>query len=277
MNTKNEIKILVCYHKDDYCCNKEPYLPIQVGKENTLLNLKLQGDNTGDNISSKNSNYCELTALYWAWKNMENIKYVGLCHYRRYFYLAHKVFNYGQFIVSSNKNLVERTNFQYLSNILSKYDIVLSNPFYLTTSVKDNYCINHYRKDYEIIKDIIRKDYPDYFDDFIEFMEHNNSYSGLNMFICKKNLMDQYCEWLFDILKKSESKIDISDYDNYQQRIYGFLAERLLNVYCKHNKLKIKHLPVILLMNGKNRKFFYTSIRNILIAITYKLQTLFLK
>ena len=89
--------------------------------------------------------------------------------------------------------------------------------------------------------------------------------------------MDQYCEWLFDILKKLESKVDISDYDNYQQRIYGFLAERLLNVYCKHNKLKIKYLPVILLMNGKNRKFFYTSIRNILIAITYKLQTLFIK
>ena len=43
-------------------------------------------DDEGDNISNKNKTYCELTAQYWAWKNME-ADYYGFFHYRRYFHL----------------------------------------------------------------------------------------------------------------------------------------------------------------------------------------------
>ena len=78
-------KILVCCHKDDIYVNQEPYLPLQVGKALSDLDLGLLGDNTGDNISVKNKSYCELTGLYWAWKNLKGIDVIGLCHYRRYF------------------------------------------------------------------------------------------------------------------------------------------------------------------------------------------------
>lgn len=43
------------------------YLPIQVGAALHPA-LGYVPDNTGYNISDKNPNYCELTALYWAWK-----------------------------------------------------------------------------------------------------------------------------------------------------------------------------------------------------------------
>ena len=51
-------------------------------KEKKLIGY--QPDNIGDNISSKNPSFCELTGLYWAWKNLDN-EYLGLAHYRRHF------------------------------------------------------------------------------------------------------------------------------------------------------------------------------------------------
>ena len=82
MNTK----ILVCCHKKDVMATHEPYMPIHVGKAlHPELDLGIQGDNTGDNISEKNGSYCELTGMYWAWKNLKDVDIIGLCHYRRYF------------------------------------------------------------------------------------------------------------------------------------------------------------------------------------------------
>ena len=82
-----KLKIIVCAHKaDEHIKTDEPYFPLQVGKElHPLLDLGFACDNTGDNISSKNPSYCELTALYWGWKNIHDVEYLGLNHYRRYF------------------------------------------------------------------------------------------------------------------------------------------------------------------------------------------------
>lgn len=59
------------------------YLPVQVGAEGKT-DLGYTRDNTGENISSKNPSFCELTGLYWAWKNLD-ADYIGLVHYRRHF------------------------------------------------------------------------------------------------------------------------------------------------------------------------------------------------
>ena len=82
-----KIKILVACHKSDTAIyQNDIYMPIQVGKAlHANVELGFQCDNTGDNISEKNDSYCELTAIYWAWKNLKDIDYIGLCHYRRYF------------------------------------------------------------------------------------------------------------------------------------------------------------------------------------------------
>ena len=83
----DRIKILVAAHKADPNIRQdEVYMPIHVGKSlHPELDLGFQGDNTGDNISEKNGSYCELTALYWAWKNLKDVEIIGLAHYRRYF------------------------------------------------------------------------------------------------------------------------------------------------------------------------------------------------
>ena len=78
-------KIIVCCHKQDIMANQEPYFPVHVGKALSDAKLGIQPDDEGKNISAKNRSYCELTGLYWAWKNLKNVDVVGLCHYRRYF------------------------------------------------------------------------------------------------------------------------------------------------------------------------------------------------
>ena len=85
MEQQNKVKILVAIHKADKVYGDKVYMPIQVGKSLSEFNLGFQGDNTGDNISEMNSMFCELTAHYWAWKNLKDVDYIGLCHYRRYF------------------------------------------------------------------------------------------------------------------------------------------------------------------------------------------------
>ena len=82
----NKVKILVACHKPAKVYQDDVYKPIQVGKAlHPDLDLGYITDATGDNISSKNGNYSELTAQYWAWKNLKDVEYIGLCHYRRYF------------------------------------------------------------------------------------------------------------------------------------------------------------------------------------------------
>ena len=66
-----KLTMLVCCHKEDIMATAEPYMPLQVGKDISKIDLNIQGDNTGDNISCKNQSYCELTGMYWAWKNLK--------------------------------------------------------------------------------------------------------------------------------------------------------------------------------------------------------------
>lgn len=239
-----DIKILVATHKKYWMPNDDVYLPIHVGKEGKE-DLGYIGDNTGENISNKNANYCELTGLYWAWKNL-NCDYIGLCHYRRYFskrkfskdFLIYKNFNdIGNFALNKDK---------YIS-LLEKYDIILPYKVYL-----DGYTTYEYYKKHHNIRDliecqkIINNIYPEYKEAFNKVMMQNEIYL-CNMFVMNRKLFDDYMKWLFTVLFELEKRIDISNYDNYQARIFGFLSERLFNVYIEKekNNLKIKEVPII--------------------------------
>ena len=84
---------------------------------------------------------------------------------------------------------------------------------------------------------------PEYMKSFQKVMFENNSFSPFNMLVAKKELVDDYTAWLFSILEDVEQQIEIST-NPYQERVLGFMSERLLNVYVYHNQLKIKYLPV---------------------------------
>lgn len=93
-----DIKIIVAAHKQCEMPKDDIYLPVQVGKSlNLNKDFGYQTDNSGENISSKNPYYSELTALYWGWKNLD-VDYIGLVHYRRFLGIKKK---------SKNKRCIE--------------------------------------------------------------------------------------------------------------------------------------------------------------------------
>lgn len=234
-----DIKILVATHKKYKMPKEEIYIPLHVGREGKQ-DLGYVGDNTGENISDKNTNYCELTGLYWAYKNLK-CDYIGLCHYRRYF---------------SNKSFIKRIgnaeekfslllNKEEIEDLLKEYDIVLPKKrnYYIET-INSHYENAHHIKDLKKVEEIIKKYHPDYVNSFNQVMSGTKLHL-YNMFIMSKDDFDSYCKWLFDILFRLEKEIDITDYDNYQSRVFGFLSERLFNVWINKSALKSKEVPII--------------------------------
>ena len=82
-----DFKIFSVYHKPFLTPDLPFIIPIHAGKKLSSIELGYEGDDTGDNISLLNASLCELTVLYYIWKNKDKHQFThwGLCHYRRYF------------------------------------------------------------------------------------------------------------------------------------------------------------------------------------------------
>lgn len=179
-------------------------------------------DNTGDNISERNPYYSELTGLYWLYKNDSDCDITGLCHYRRYF------------INERNEVLLKED----IEHILNEYDIIVSEPLELESqSLYESYAVKHNKKDMDLTREAVSKLYPDYLDTFDEVMNGSKMYFA-NMLIASKEKVNAYSKWLFDILFDVEKQLDMTGYDEYNQRVYGFIAERLLRVWIVYNNYK---------------------------------------
>lgn len=219
------------------------YKPILVGANHNANPDGFIQDNEGENISNKNDSYCELTGLYWFWKHGKE-QNVGLSHYRRFFadYPSRKRMYLHELINGSVHPIRVTSLDNYLNN---GYDFIASQPESGGPgTLWQQFDRNHHIQDMVILEGIIRSYYPDYASAFEQVMKYNNVGSFFNMFYTKRETMDQYCDWLFGLLDKVEQQTDISNYDNYQKRLYGFFAERLMNVWLNKTKMKIKYLPV---------------------------------
>lgn len=233
-----DIKILIATHKKYWMPSDEVYMPIHVGREGKD-NLGYVGDNTGENISIKNPNYCELTGLYWAWKNLD-CEYIGLCHYRRYF--AHK--SKSSKLEDKKQAIFTRDDYERL---LQQYDVILPKKRnYFIETVRSQYEHAHNKRVLDEIEKIIKMQYPSYIEAFEKVMNSRKLHI-YNMFVMNKALFDEYCTWLFDILFTLEKRIDITNYDKYNARVFGFLSERLFNIWLEKKQLKIKTVNVVFL------------------------------
>lgn len=250
-----DIKILVAAHKPYWMPDDDVYLPIQVGAAGKE-SLGWQRDDEGENISAKNPNYCELTALYWAWKNLE-ADYIGLCHYRRYFVLH----TLSARMKEKRYRILHRQNYEQL---LKQYDVIL--PKKQTVSIDgikmslyQHYEKSHHIEDLKRAKKILLMRYPEYKETFAQVMSQEYVYF-CNMFVMPFQLFREYCSWLFSILFSLEKNIDITAYDVYQARIFGFLAERLFNVWLAQQNLKICEIPVAMIQDPPPKPKWYKQI-----------------
>lgn len=243
-----ELKLIVCCHKEDIYKESDLYYPLHVGKSISKVNLNMQGDDVGDNISQKNYSYCELTGMYWAWKNLKNVDYIGFCHYRRYFDFNHvgrKVFPLTT--ISSEK--FESLNLDVSCEAerwLRNGGCIVAKPTHLYTSLFLHYCGSHYSTDFKILGDVIRETLPPkYLKGFEDYLLKSNKFSPFNMFVMNWNQFDNYCNWLFPLLQAVEDRLNIGNYSPNQKRVYGYLGERLLNLYVRTNKLKTMEIPIL--------------------------------
>lgn len=238
------LTVLVVTHKDYEFPNAACYRPIFVGEKcaNALKNEGFYQDNSGINIAEKNSSFCELTGLYWAWQNgiFKNNQYVGLVHYRRYF-AGKKLCLKKQHIASESE----------LLSLLEKYEAILPKKRnYFIESIYSHYKHAHHIKDLDLTRDVIIELQPEYLESFDAVMQGRKLHL-YNMFVMPSEKASEYCHWLFSILFELEQRIDITQYDNYQKRVFGFIAERLFNVWILYNQLNVKYLPVVNL-DGEN-------------------------
>ena len=234
--TEQNIKFIVCYHKPSKLINDPLYVPVNVGR--ALLDQKVQkglieasdknwllaytiGDDTGENISYLNNSYCELTGIYWAWKNydkLNNPEYIGLCHYRRLFDVDSHTIN--DFI---------RDNEIIYAGVRDDHNEDLT--------VLDQFIMYHKLRDLEICLEYLKK-HCSFYDDVKEYFEQPFYKSSIcNMFLVKKEIFFEYCEFIFDLLKNLESKFNLAEYSCYGSRLFGFLAERFTGAFFYHKKI----------------------------------------
>ena len=193
---------------------------IQVGADLTDIDIAKLKDNTGDNISSRNRDYCEVSAIYWVWKNDNTNDYVGFCHYRRRFAIDEAMLHY----------IMENA-----------YDAVYTIPVLTDGGMYHEFIGRNYfltPKMWELTTNAITKLCPEY----LEFWrEYANSYFILpcNMFIMKKNVFDKFCEWLFSILKEVDTYY-LGQGIQCDNRYLGYIAECLTTVYVMKHKSWMK-------------------------------------
>ena len=245
----NALKILVCYHKP-YTMpeDKNIFLPIHCGKALTDLDLHIQTDNLCnglpcDNISEKNPYYSELTAMYWAWKNIKilypDIKYIGLMHYRRFFAFDERKF----FVEAINKPESYIANYKIdperIINIIDSDKIIVPSQYIFPYSLRIQYNSCHFSEDLRVLEGIIKNQFSDYYEAFTEVMDGNKLYAR-NIFIMKYNDFCEYCEWIFAVLDEVDKRINYQTYSLVQRRAPGYMSERLFNVYMHKHGKKLK-------------------------------------
>lgn len=182
---------------------------IQVGAALTEERLSpgIVTDDAGENISARNRQYCELTALYWIWKHAEE-EIVGLAHYRRHFILP------GDWLARMQDHDV---------------DVILPTPLYVTPSIGENYKSRHDPSDWIFMMEFLRRSQEAIGQEAMAFFA-GNLYSPCNMFIMKREILNQFCSWLFPILEAVVAHGRQKE-DAYLNRYPGFLSERLMTFY----------------------------------------------
>ncbi len=228
------IKVIVAAHLESEMPTDEMYLPLHVGAQGKDP-LPYVGDNTGDNISEKNPTFCELTGLYWAWKNLPD-EYVGLVHYRRYFSLAP---------IRGKRSLDRVLTNEQAQKLLEGRDGILPAPrHYVIENLYSHYMHTCYIEPLDVTGEIIAEKYPAYTPAFERLKERSNAHM-FNMFILRRDHLDAYCTWLFDILFELEKRVDASQYTPFHARFFGRVSELLLDVWLENNPLDCVTVPVL--------------------------------
>lgn len=284
---KNEpsVKILVGYHKPAVLLKDDILTPIHLGRAIATENSKdgkiseedykwmldnMIGDDTGDNISNLNRQFCEMTGIYWAWKNYDklgNPDYIGFMHYRRHFIFKDENIDH----VNTDVVLFDEIDEEYLNTVNMKpdniqklikgYDIIEYAPLLHPKTVFDQFADlsnPNYNLDFDVWEksiEILKKSNPDYADAANLYL-NQNKHIWFNVFIMKRELFFKYAEWIFKLLFELNKQIDLNLKSVKGKRVLAFIVERFFGIFLtKHSsELKARKLKLTLIKDPDIRK-----------------------
>jgi len=262
MEDVSGIKVYVFYYKNGSIANTDQiYQPVMAGNILLPRNKTITGDDSGENISIKNPYFSELTGIYWIWKNTQQ-GITGACHYRRFFtakpepllYKLKRLFYFPAGLYKKRFGLIYTKNAklftpkiineQEIKELLNRHDAILPQARKLKYTVENHFRRYHDINDLKLLETILAEKYPDYLDAFHDTLKGKRLYAN-NMFIMKDIHFQEFMSWWFDVLFEFERRIDLNNYTDYQKRILGFMAERLLTIWFRKKQLNCIELPVI--------------------------------
>jgi len=206
--------------------------PLQVGTVFTEKIISPMRDNEGENISFKNPNYCELTATYSLWKN-HTARYKGLCHYRRIFDISEE----------QMQKLVIQNELEDVVDVILPYPTI----HYPDISVQHMRYVKE--SDWEAMLQALREVAPEYYEAYVTELSKQKYFYNYNMLIARQEVFDDYCEFLFSILERTE-ELSIPNGNERADRYIGYLGENLTTIYFLKNRdeFKIAHAGKLMLM-----------------------------
>lgn len=221
--------------------------PIQCG---TALSTPMEGtlhDNDGDTISELNREYCEMTAHYYAWKNID-ADYYGFCHYRRFLCAAENAAM--PYLVcgklTEEKALALLRDEGYWRSIIEENDIIAPRSEDMGISAREHYCSAacHYAEDLDVFFEILTNKAPQLTDCAKEYLSGRRQYF-CNMFFMDKAHFHEYCGILFEVLAEFDMRKKL--HGSFQSdRTDGYLSEIFTGIYishCRKQGARIKELP----------------------------------
>lgn len=234
----NDIIIVIATHKEYRMPLDAMYLPVQVGADGKT-SIGYQRDDEGDNISQLNPFFCELTALYWAWKNLDS-KYIGLVQYRRHFSRKHVAQSWDSVLRKDDISI-------YFGKI--KAFVPCKRRYWIET-LYSHYDHTHHGFQLDETRHIIEELFPDYLGSFDRVCKQRSGYM-FNMMILEKEYLNMYAEWLFIILFELKSRLGESGLSQFHSRYYGRISELLFNVWLQNQislgvitREEIREIPV---------------------------------
>lgn len=300
---KSKIKLLISYHKPSVLLKNDIFMPVHSGRAEYIkkyLNGFVQkedydwmmentiGDDTGDNISQLNHDFNELTTVYWAWKNYDAIEspdYIGFMHYRRQF-----IFDKGK--NNSSKKNVEVTfkkldqnvlkiincNSDVIENVISNYDVIAAKPLDNGMTVFEYYKKCHIISELDFCINVICNEYPLLYPCAKRFFKQNLN-SCCNMFIMKRELFFEYCQFLFGIAFNFLQNYDRSNYSIDDSRM--FVLERMTAFYLyylsQYKNIRFSTLPITFLEQPQIVQDYYPAFQDNNIPIIFSSSEEYLK
>lgn len=247
-----KISIAVALHKGYWLPDDPVYFPMQVGAAQHAEDLGLTRDDTGDHISGKNDGFSELTALYWLWKNHDADVY-GLCHYRRYFARRRPGGKRERILTGAEAEA-----------LMEQAEVVVPMPrIYAIETNYTQYAHAHRAADLDLTREVIAECRPESLAAYDRVMKRRWG-RRFNMLLMRKPQFMSYCEWLFGILFEVERRMEAAGTLERNSRVFGYIAERLMDVWLEQTQPRIRQVHVVHLESqhwpGKIIRFLHRKI-----------------